>query len=62
MGLTWVTSTLGDAIEAYAGSLFVKNVLGELIYIKYLEAKEREWGEFGIQVTDWEIAQYLYQY
>ena len=41
---------------------FVKNVLGEPIYIKYLEAKEKEWGEFGIQVTDWEIAQYLYQY
>ena len=61
-GIDRIPNTLGDAIEAYAGSLFVKNVLGELIYIKYLEAKEREWGEFGIQVTDWEIAQYLYQY
>lgn len=57
-----IPKTLGDAIEAYAGSLFVKNVLGEPIYIKYLEAKEKEWREFGIQVTDWEIAQYLYQY
>ena len=61
-GIDRIPNTLGAAIEAYAGSLFVKNVLGEPIYIKYLEAKEKEWGEFGIQVTDWEIAQYLYQY
>lgn len=61
-GIDRIPNTLGAAIEAYTGSLFVKNVLGEPIYIKYLEAKEKEWGEFGIQVTDWEIAQYLYQY
>ena len=61
-GIDRIPNTLGAAIEAYAGSLFVKNVLGEPIYIIYLEAKEKEWGEFGIQVTDWEIAQYLYQY
>ena len=61
-GIDRIPETLGDAIEAYAGNLFIKNVLGEQIYIKYLEAKEEEWREFAIQVTDWEIGQYLYKY
>lgn len=61
-GIDRIPETLGDAIEAYAGNLFIKNVLGEQIYIKYLEAKEKEWREFAVQVTDWELGQYLYKY
>ena len=53
---------LGDAIEAYSGDVFMKEVLGEHIYTKYLEAKEQEWRDFRAQVTDWEVSQYLYKY
>lgn len=62
LGIDRIPETLGDAIEAYAGNLFMKNVLGEHIYVKYLEAKEKEWKEFRSQVTDWEVSQYLYKY
>ncbi len=41
--------------------LYVR-VLGEHIYVKYLEAKEEEWRDFRAQVTDWEVNQYLYKY
>ena len=57
-----IPETLGDAIEAYEGNAFIKHVLGEHIYTKYLEAKEKEWRAFRAQVTDWEVKQYLYKY
>lgn len=57
-----IPETLGDAIEAYNGDSFMKEVLGEHIYTKYLEAKEQEWRDFRAQVTDWEVSQYLYKY
>ena len=57
-----IPETLGDAIEAYSGDVFMKEVLGGHIYTKYLEAKEQEWRDFRAQVTDWEVSQYLYKY
>lgn len=54
--------TLGEAIEACADSEFVRNLLGEHIYTKYLEAKVAEWKGFRAQVTDWEVEEYLYKY
>ena len=57
-----IPETLGDAIEACEGNTFIKGVLGDHIYTKYLEAKKREWRAFRAQVTDWEIRQYLYKY
>ena len=57
-----IPETLGDAIEAYNGDSFMKEVLGEHIYTKYLEAKEQEWRDFRAQGTDWEVSQYLYKY
>ena len=52
----------GDAIEAYRDNSFIREILGEHIYVKYLEAKEEEWRDFRAQVTDWEVNQYLYKY
>lgn len=54
--------TLGEALEEYTGDPFVRNVLGEHIYKKYLQAKEAEWKKFRAEVTDWEIEEYLYKY
>lgn len=57
-----IPETLGDAIEAFRGNAFMKEVLGDHIYTKYLEAKEKEWHDFKAQVTDWEVSEYLYKY
>ena len=40
-------------------SPFMKEVLGEEVYKKYINAKEQEWMEYTSQVTDWEINRYL---
>ena len=54
--------TLGEALEHFEGSEFVKNLLGNHIYTKYLEAKEEEWKKFRAEVTDWEVEEYLYKF
>ncbi|MCR5100375.1 MAG: type I glutamate--ammonia ligase [Butyrivibrio sp.] len=54
--------TLGEAIEAYKDDEFVKTVLGESVFEKFLNAKRKEWKEFRTCVTQWEINNYLYKY
>lgn len=51
--------TLGEAIQAYQNDPFVKEVLGEPVYSKFLEAKKAEWKDFRTCVTQWEIGRYL---
>jgi glutamine synthetase len=54
--------TLGEAIDAYKNDEFVKSVLGESVFEKFLGAKRREWKEFRTCVTQWEIDNYLSKY
>ena len=61
-GISRLPETLGEAIEEFKSSEFMKEVLGEHIYTKYLEAKEAEWRMFRAYVTDWETKEYLYKY
>lgn len=61
-GIKQLPKTLGEAIDVFEGNEFVQNLLGENIYNKYLEARKSEWREFRLQVTDWEIDQYLYKF
>lgn len=51
--------TLGEAIAAYEKDPFVKEILGESIYNKFLDAKRSEWKDFRTCVTQWEIKRYL---
>ena len=62
LGIQQLPETLGEAIDEFRDSEFMKEVLGEHIFTKYLEAKEAEWRMFRAQVTDWEVEEYLYKY
>ncbi len=61
-GIDHLPETLGEAIDLFEENEFLKNVLGDHIFHKYLEAKKEEWNVFRSQVTDWEIGEYLYKY
>jgi len=52
-------SSLGEAIEEMSSSRIVKDAVGEFAFEKYLEAKKREWNEYRLQVTEWEIKKYM---
>ena len=62
LGIEQLPQTLGEAIDAFAGSDFAKELLGNHIYTKYLEAKNSEWKKFRAEVTDWEVQEYLYKF
>ena len=51
--------TMGEAIRAFEADSFVKEVLGESIYTRFLDAKRSEWRDFRTCVTQWEINRYL---
>lgn len=57
-----IPGTLLEAIEALEQDSLMKEILGEHVYHKYMEAKKEEWQSYRSQVTEWEIARYLNRY
>lgn len=55
-------SDLHEAIEAMKKDPLIRSVLGEHVFSKYIEAKEFEWHEYKVRVSQWEIDNYLAKY
>ncbi len=55
-------ASLKEAIEELKASEIARHTLGEHIFTKYIEAKEQEWENYRIAVTDWERDTYLEVY
>lgn len=62
LGIESIPGTLIEAIYELEKDEFIQEVLGKHVSSKYIEAKKEEWANYRAQVTDWEIAQYLYQF
>lgn len=58
-GIDTLPGTLGEAIELFAESELMKEVLGEHIHSFYVENKRAEWNEYRTQVSGWELDKYL---
>ena len=54
-------SDLSKAVDEMQKDPFIKEVLGDHVFNKYVEAKKKEWDEYRTQVTQWEIDEYLYK-
>jgi len=61
LGVERLPENLDAAILELENNDFMKNVLGEHVSKKYIEAKKLEWDNYRTQVTPWEIDQYLYR-
>ncbi|MCC8127260.1 MAG: type I glutamate--ammonia ligase [Clostridiales bacterium] len=61
-GIERLPGTMGEALEEFEKSDFVRGVLGNHIFEKYCQAKHEEWKNFRTIVTDWEVQTYLYEY
>ena len=57
-GIERLPRDLGEAIELFESSSFVREVLGEHIADFYAKEKRKEWDECCSTVTDWERAKY----
>ncbi|MBI3194128.1 MAG: glutamine synthetase, partial [Ignavibacteriae bacterium] len=53
---------LYDAMNNFKKDELVKDALGEYAFEKFLHLKTTEWDEYRMQVTSWEIDQYLEKY
>lgn len=51
-----------DAIRELEKDEFIKDVLGEHLTEVYIRAKKAEWNDYTMQVTNWEVDQYLYKF
>ncbi len=58
-GIKNMPENLKDAIKELKQSKLMRETLGEHIYQKYIKAKELEWDEYRMLVSDWEIERYL---
>lgn len=62
LGIEELPRDLHHAVKALKKDAFVRSVLGEHVAEKYIEAKEKEWEEYRVYVTNWELEEYLYKY
>ena len=58
-GITSLPETLGEAIDALSQSDLARKALGPHIFDRYIELKRKEWDEYRVQLTDWEMKKYL---
>lgn len=58
-GIGSLPGSLIEAVNEMKESSFVKELLGEHIFSKYIEAKNQEWDRYKTRITKWEIDEYL---
>ncbi len=58
-GIVALPETLGEAIDELATSELARRALGQHIFDAYVKIKRKEWDEYRIQLTPWEMEKYL---
>ena len=58
-GIVSLPETLGEAVDELAGSELARKALGRHIFDRYVELKRKEWDEYRVQLTEWELERYL---
>jgi glutamine synthetase len=58
-GIEQLPATLGEAIEVAADSELVLRTLGEHTFRRFIEIKRQEWDDYRVQVTPYEIENFL---
>lgn len=59
LGIESLPGSLGEAITIAENSELVKRALGDHTFNRFIDAKKKEWEEYRIQVTEYEIKKYL---
>ena len=58
-GIVSLPHTLGEAIDEFAGSALMRRAFGDHIFDNYVTLKRKEWDEYRVQLTSWEMERYL---
>jgi glutamine synthetase len=59
-GIVSLPETLGEAVDELSQSELAKKALGGHIFDRYVELKRKEWDDYRVQLTDWEMKRYLH--
>jgi glutamine synthetase len=58
-GIVSLPETLGEAIDEFAGSELMRRAFGDHIFGNYVKLKRKEWDDYRVQLTQWELDRYL---
>src|SRR3954468_19302953 len=58
-GIVSLPETLGEAIDELSRSDLARKALGPHIFDRYVELKRKEWDEYRVQLSEWELKRYL---
>jgi len=58
-GILGLPETLGEAIDQLSRSELCRKALGPHIFDRYVELKRKEWDDYRVQLTEWELERYL---
>lgn len=61
-GIRELPGTLGEALDELERDEVIGEALGDHVLARFLDAKREEWNEYRMQVTQWELEQYLEAY
>ncbi|MEW6103654.1 MAG: type I glutamate--ammonia ligase [bacterium] len=59
LGISSLPGSLGEAVVIAEKSELVKKTLGNHVFPRFIELKKKEWEEYRIQVTEYELEKYL---
>lgn len=59
MGIQTLPESLGESIKEAEKSELLKKALGDHVFGRLLEVKKKEWNDYRIQLTPWEMDKYL---
>ena len=59
LGIKNLPESLKEAIEFFSNSDLMKETIGEVLYTKLIEAKTKEWDEYKMRISQWELDKYL---
>lgn len=62
MGIECLPRNLMDAVHEFEKDPLMREVLGEEVCRKYVEAKLQEWEDYNAQISEWELDNYLLRY
>jgi glutamine synthetase len=58
-GIVSLPETLGEAVDELSQSDLARRALGPHIFDRYVELKRKEWDEYRVQLSEWELNRYL---
>ncbi len=59
LGIESLPGSLGEAVALTEKSELVRKTLGDHVFSRFIEIKKKEWEEYRIQVTEYELDKYL---